>query len=82
MLGPIWDGPIHNIDFINELINELPNLELKTNKKILGLLTGIKEEIELKMPPLGLYVNTMMSELKTNAATLKTILYDILDIME
>jgi len=78
LVGPIWNGEIHNLEFIKTLISELPKYELKTSKKIIGMLSMIKEEIEMKVPPLGYYTHFMISEIKSNAPNLHSIMYFIL----
>ncbi len=77
LLGPIWNEAIHDIDFIKAMMEALPKQGAKTERKIVGLLTGIKEEIEAKMPPLGLYAHVMISEIKSNAEKLKILSYQL-----
>ena len=74
MLGPIWNNEIDDLDFINSVLEELKNHELKTADKIFGLLSGKKEELEAKLPPLGMYTHLMISEIKSSSPPLKMIM--------
>eukprot|EP00826_Nyctotherus_ovalis_P050315 TRINITY_DN6151_c0_g3_i3.p1 TRINITY_DN6151_c0_g3~~TRINITY_DN6151_c0_g3_i3.p1 ORF type:complete len:291 (-),score=72.09 TRINITY_DN6151_c0_g3_i3:105-977(-) len=74
MLGPIWNGDIDKLEFVDQLLTELKSFNFKTNEKIFGLLMGIKDELEAKVPPLGVYTHIMISEIKSNSPNLKTIM--------
>jgi tRNA (guanine26-N2/guanine27-N2)-dimethyltransferase len=74
VLGPIWNGDIDKLEFIDILLKELKSFNFKTNDKIYGLLVGKKDELESGTAPLGVYTHQMISEIKSNAPSLKTIM--------
>lgn len=44
MGGPIWAAPLHSLEFVNKLLDEVPS-NLGTSKRIQGILSMIKEEL-------------------------------------
>ena len=75
LLGPIWNAALHDREFIQRMLAELPHLSLKTEKKIRGLLTAITEELDAQLPPLGVYTHLMISEIKSNAMAMDKLMY-------
>ncbi|XP_028390956.1 tRNA (guanine(26)-N(2))-dimethyltransferase-like [Dendronephthya gigantea] len=45
--GPIWSEPIHNLDFVNKVLNKVKKSHenYKTSERIIGMLTLISEEL-------------------------------------
>ncbi|CAK1542375.1 unnamed protein product [Leptosia nina] len=46
--GPIWSAPIHNIEFVNRLLNHVEENSHKfgTAKRIIGVLSMVQEELQ------------------------------------
>ena len=67
--GPIWNQPIHNIDFVKRLIKVVraqEEVKLGTSKRILAILTGIIDEEPLQTYPLNYDVDFICSSLKAS----------------
>lgn len=52
--GPIWTDPIHDVQYVAELLQVVDKLDLGTKKRILGTLSVIREEL----PDVPLYYKT------------------------
>ncbi|XP_030564873.1 probable tRNA (guanine(26)-N(2))-dimethyltransferase [Drosophila novamexicana] len=43
--GPIWSAPIHNLEFVRHLLEATPQLELGTQRRLVGVLSMVLEEL-------------------------------------
>ena len=69
--GPIWLDNICNLEFLQTLQKRLKSvdfdMELKTHKRILGMINGLIEEMEIKnCNPLGFDISKISSIVKIN----------------
>lgn len=53
MGGPIYSGPIHDYNFVSEMLNSKEINEFNTSKRITGILSVVREELDVP-----LYYNT------------------------
>ncbi|MFX1481023.1 MAG: tRNA (guanine(10)-N(2))-dimethyltransferase [Promethearchaeota archaeon] len=60
--GPLWLNEIHNLEFINEMINLNQNSEINNKNRISKILNLIKEEID--MPPFYYNIHKLSRNLK------------------
>jgi tRNA (guanine26-N2/guanine27-N2)-dimethyltransferase len=66
--GPIWNLPIHNVEFVKRLMTvtrEQKEVKTKTAKRITAILTGIIDEEPLQDQPLSFDLNFIASSLKS-----------------
>lgn len=61
MGGPIWLGPLHDQTFVSKLLCNLSSMELKTLRRMEGVLTMIHEELDV---PLYYSLDRLMSIVK------------------
>lgn len=59
--GPMWLGPLHDQQFVFKLLHNLDNMQLKTLKRIKGVLNVIYEELDV---PLYYTIDRLMSIVK------------------
>lgn len=64
MGGPIWTAPMHDQKFVENLINLIEESELNTKKRLLGVLSVIREE--LHDVPLYYVVDQLLSTVRAN----------------
>ncbi|XP_076546981.1 tRNA (guanine(26)-N(2))-dimethyltransferase [Osmia lignaria lignaria] len=59
--GPMWLGPLHDQQFVSTLLCNLDDVELKTSKRIHGILNVVREELDV---PLYYTIDRLMSIVK------------------
>lgn len=70
MGGPIWNGPIHDQNFVNKMLLSKVINDLGTSKRLTGLLSLIREELDVPF-----YYNTakLSSALQVSTIPMMTI---------
>ncbi|HOI40223.1 MAG TPA: tRNA (guanine(10)-N(2))-dimethyltransferase [Methanobacterium sp.] len=68
--GPLWSGKIQDSDFIGSMLNNVPDLNLNTENKVLKLLEKCYEESDA--PPSFYDLHTICRKLKTSAPPLNS----------
>ncbi len=73
LFGPIWTFPIHDIEFAQTMLDNLPKYALGTAKRITGILTGIIKESQLQNIPLSFDISGVAGEIKIAQPTIQMI---------
>ena len=72
--GPIWNAEIHDIDFINSLLERAELWKhLTTHKRIVTTLSAIKQEMSIGNYPLNFEFDRVISSIKSQSMPKKSI---------